>query len=73
VAVGVGCGHARSHGWMLPEHYDPAWQARLGTNRRKPAAAAGTFAVAGRGTQIGATGAVRHDGYCPMALREQLL
>ncbi|MFZ2056163.1 MAG: AGE family epimerase/isomerase [Acidimicrobiales bacterium] len=25
-------GHARSHGWMLPEHYDPAWQPRLDYN-----------------------------------------
>jgi mannose/cellobiose epimerase-like protein (N-acyl-D-glucosamine 2-epimerase family) len=26
-------GHARSHGWMLPEHYDSAWQPWLGYNR----------------------------------------
>jgi mannose/cellobiose epimerase-like protein (N-acyl-D-glucosamine 2-epimerase family) len=26
-------GHARSHSWMLPEHYDPAWQPQLGYNR----------------------------------------
>lgn len=26
-------GHARSNGWMLPEHYDPAWQPRYGYNR----------------------------------------
>jgi mannose/cellobiose epimerase-like protein (N-acyl-D-glucosamine 2-epimerase family) len=25
-------GHARAHGWMLPEHYDPAWQPQLGYN-----------------------------------------
>ena len=25
-------GHARQHGWMLPEHYDPAWNPRLGYN-----------------------------------------
>jgi sulfoquinovose isomerase len=24
---------ARSNGWMLPEHYDPAWQPRLSYNR----------------------------------------
>jgi mannose/cellobiose epimerase-like protein (N-acyl-D-glucosamine 2-epimerase family) len=26
-------GHARLHGWMLPEHYYPKWQPRLGHNR----------------------------------------
>jgi mannose/cellobiose epimerase-like protein (N-acyl-D-glucosamine 2-epimerase family) len=26
-------GHARAHGWMLPEHYDPAWRPQLGFNR----------------------------------------
>ncbi len=26
-------GHARAHGWMLPEHYDLAWQPQLGFNR----------------------------------------
>jgi len=25
-------GHARSRGWMLPEHYDPAWEPQLGYN-----------------------------------------
>ena len=25
-------GHARARGWMLPEHYDPAWQPRLDYN-----------------------------------------
>jgi mannose/cellobiose epimerase-like protein (N-acyl-D-glucosamine 2-epimerase family) len=25
-------GHARRHGWMLPEHYDPRWQPCLGYN-----------------------------------------
>ena len=25
--------HARAHGWMLPEHYDTAWQPLLGYNR----------------------------------------
>ncbi len=25
-------GHARSRGWMLPEHYDQAWQPQLGYN-----------------------------------------
>jgi mannose/cellobiose epimerase-like protein (N-acyl-D-glucosamine 2-epimerase family) len=25
-------GHARAHGWMLPEHYDLAWQPRLDYN-----------------------------------------
>jgi sulfoquinovose isomerase len=25
-------GHARQHGWMLPEHYDPAWRPQLAYN-----------------------------------------
>jgi sulfoquinovose isomerase len=25
-------GHARQHGWMLPEHYDPAWNPQLAYN-----------------------------------------
>ena len=26
-------GHARAHGWLLPEHYDPSWQPMLEHNR----------------------------------------
>jgi mannose/cellobiose epimerase-like protein (N-acyl-D-glucosamine 2-epimerase family) len=28
---------ARSHGWLLPEHYTPAWEPRLDYNREEPA------------------------------------
>nr|WP_225956583.1 AGE family epimerase/isomerase [Amycolatopsis lexingtonensis] len=30
-------GEARAHGWLLPEHYDPAWRVRLEFNRDEPA------------------------------------
>lgn len=30
-------GHARRHSWMLPEHYDSAWQPDLDYNSTKPA------------------------------------
>lgn len=29
--------HAREHGWLLPEHYTPAWEPMLDYNRDQPA------------------------------------